>query len=298
MDSLFGISKSLVDIDVVFHNEEQRKQAEIKVEKNRRQRYPIYLDGETVSGKIVVKLRDKKRVDHNGIKVSFIGSIDLFHESSKSYSFLNLSQDLMSTGELTQQTTTFDFEFKNVEKQYECFNGANVRLRYYVSLEISRKFSDIIREKDIWVYCYPTLPTEISTNKKMEVGIEDSLHIEFEYNKDRYHLRDVIVGRVLFYLIRIKIKMMELSIIKRETTGSTPNLYNQSENITKFEIMDGAPIKGEIIPIRLFLGGYELGPTFQDINKKFSVRYYLNLVLVDEENRRYFKQHEIFMYRK
>ena len=28
----------------------------------------------------------------------------------------------------------------------------------------------------------------------------------------------------------------------------------------------------------------------RDINKKFSVRYYLNLVLVDEEERRYFKQ--------
>jgi len=28
----------------------------------------------------------------------------------------------------------------------------------------------------------------------------------------------------------------------------------------------------------------------KDINKKFSVRYYLNLVLVDEEERRYFKQ--------
>ena len=28
----------------------------------------------------------------------------------------------------------------------------------------------------------------------------------------------------------------------------------------------------------------------QDVAKKFSVRYYLNLVLVDEEDRRYFKQ--------
>ena len=47
---------------------------------------------------------------------------------------------------------------------------------------------------------------------------------------------------------------------------------------------------GESIPIRLFLSGYELTPTMKDINKKFSVRYYLNLVLVDEEERRYFKQ--------
>lgn len=37
---------------------------------------------------------------------------------------------------------------------------------------------------------------------------------------------------------------MELSIIRRETTGSVPNQYNESETITKFEIMDGAPVRG------------------------------------------------------
>ena len=49
-------------------------------------------------------------------------------------------------------------------------------------------------------------------------------------------------------------------------------------------------LPGETIPIRLFLGGFDLTPTFRDVNKKFSTRYYLNLVLIDEENRRYFKQ--------
>lgn len=106
----------------------------------------------------------------------------------------------------------------------------------------------------------------------------------------RYHLKDVIVGKIYFLLVRIKIKHMELSIIRRETTGAPPNQYNESETITKFEIMDGAPVRGETIPIRLFLGGFELTPTFRDVNKKFSTRYYLNLVLIDEENRRYFKQ--------
>ena len=62
--------------------------------------------------------------------------------------------------------------------------------------------------------------------------------------------------------------------------------------------MDGAPVKGESIPIRVFLAGYDLTPTMRDINKKFSVRYYLNLVLVDEEDRRYFKQQEITLWRK
>lgn len=61
----------------------------------------------------------------------------------------------------------------------------------------------------------------------------------------RYHLKDVIVGKIYFLLVRIKIKHMELSIIRRETTGSPPNQYNESETITKFEIMDGAPVRGE-----------------------------------------------------
>lgn len=46
--------------------------------------------------------------------------------------------------------------------------------------------------------------------------------------------------------------------------------------------MDGSPSRGETIPIRLFLGGFDLTPTFRDVNKKFSTRYYLSLVLIDE----------------
>ena len=65
---------------------------------------------------------------------------------------------------------------------------------------------------------------------------------------------------------------------------------NVSLYSARYEIMDGAPVKGESIPIRVFLAGYDLTPTMRDINKKFSVKYYLNLVLVDEEERRYFKQ--------
>src|SRR6201995_4089326 len=88
----------------------------------------------------------------------------------------------------------------------------------------------------------------------------------------RYHLKDVIVGKIYFLLVRIKIKHMELSIIRRETTGAAPNQYNESETITKFEIMDGAPVRGEPIPIRLFLGGVELTPTFREGRDKKAYR--------------------------
>ncbi|KAJ7298081.1 hypothetical protein O6H91_18G042000 [Diphasiastrum complanatum] len=181
--------------------------------------------------------------------------------------------------------------------QYESYNGVNVRLRYVLKVTITRNYAtNIVEYKDFWVRNYQPHP-EINNSIKMEVGIEDCLHIEFEYSKSKYHLKDVVIGKIYFLLVRIKIKHMELEIRRRESTGSGPNTYNESETLAKYEIMDGAPVRGESIPIRLFLSPYDLTPTYRNINNKFSVKYYLNLVLVDEEDRRYFKQQEITLYR-
>ena len=154
----------------------------------------------------------------------------------------------------------------------------------------------------------------------MEVGIEDCLHIEFEYERRVYHLQDTILGKIHFLLVRIKIKHMELAVIRRETSGdrvgavttggvpsapgssndSGANIFTETQTLVKYEIMDGAPVKGEVIPVKLSLRGIpaDLTPTYSSVNNRFSVRYFLNLVLVDEEDRRYFKQQEIILWRK
>ena len=159
----------------------------------------------------------------------------------------------------------------------------------------------------------------------MEVGIDECLHIEFEYQKRCYHLQDVITGNIHFILVRIKIKYMELTVIRRECCGDgllsndataainggpssaggggneKGHTITETQTLTRYEIMDGAPVKGERIPVKMWLGGIpaDLSPTVHaSYSTRFSVRYYLNLVLVDEEDRRYFKQQEIILWRK
>ncbi len=173
-------------------------------------------------------------------------------------------RDLDAPGELVQ-TKTYPFDFSNVDKQYESYNGINVKLRYFLRVTVSRQYSpNIVKEMDLWVKNVQALPPpEINNSIKMEVGIEDCLHIEFEYNRSKYHLKDVVIGKIYFLLVRLKIKHMEIEIRKRESTGagfpflhfsfrrrcfclmevkfsgSGSDLYNESETITKFEIMDG-----------------------------------------------------------
>jgi len=50
--------------------------------------------------------------------------------------------------------------------------------------------------------------------------------------------------------VRIKLKHMEIEIRRRETTGTGTSARNESETLAKYEIMDGAPVRGENIPIR------------------------------------------------
>ncbi|XP_065072341.1 vacuolar protein sorting-associated protein 26B-like [Rhopilema esculentum] len=294
--SFFGFGQT-ADVQIELKEADKRKQVEVKNEDGKRDKLYLYYDGESVSGKVhVIPKIPGKKLDHNGIKIEFLGQIELFYDRGNHHEFTSLVKELARPGDLTTKQT-YEFEFVNVEKPFETYTGANVRLRYFLKVTIIRRLADIVRELDIAVHTLSYYP-EVNNCIKMEVGIEDCLHIEFEYNKSKYHLKDVIVGKIYFLLVRIKIKHMELAIIKKEVAGNSPNQYTENETIAKYEIMDGAPVRGESIPIRLFLSGYELTPTMKEVNKKFSVRYYLNLVLVDEEERRYFKQQEVTLWRK
>lgn len=156
-------------------------------------------------------------------------------------------KELALPGELTQNRS-YDFEFMQVEKPYESYVGANVRLRwvckhdgvwfarawsracaeqfgcssmscqfafaqdsdsvdgaaclfysafqpswltclslpprYFLKVTIVRRLSDLVREYDLVVHQLATYP-DVNNSIKMEVGIEDCLHIEFEYNKSK-----------------------------------------------------------------------------------------------------------------
>ncbi|CAN0898733.1 Vacuolar protein sorting-associated protein 26A [Linum grandiflorum] len=296
MNFLIGAFKPPCNISIVFVDRRSRKQVPLKKENGQIATVPLYQSQENIAGEVVVEPTQGKKVEHNGIKIELLGQIELYFDRGNFYDFTSLVRELDVPGDL-YETKSYPFEFSTVEMPHESYSGVNVRLRYILKVTISRNYvNNIVEHQDFVVRNYTPQPP-VNNSIKMEVGIEDCLHIEFEYNKSKYHLKDVIIGKIYFLLVRIKIKNMELEIRRRESTGSGPNTYVETETLAKYELMDGAPVRGESIPVRLFLSPYELTPTYRNINNKFSVKYYLNLVLVDEEDRRYFKQQEITVYR-
>lgn len=73
--SFFGFGQS-VEVEIVLSDAESRKRAEHKTEDGKKEKYFLFYDGETVSGKVSLSLKHpNKRLEHQGIKIEFIGQI-------------------------------------------------------------------------------------------------------------------------------------------------------------------------------------------------------------------------------
>lgn len=73
MTSLFFSTP--LDIDIVLEESDDRPTVDVKLDKNRKEKAPLYLDGESVKGAVTIRPKDGRRLEHTGIKVQFVGVI-------------------------------------------------------------------------------------------------------------------------------------------------------------------------------------------------------------------------------
>lgn len=73
--SFFGFGQS-AEVELVLSDAESRRRVEHKTEEGKKEKYFLFYDGETVSGRVILTLKHpNRRLEHQGIKVEFIGQI-------------------------------------------------------------------------------------------------------------------------------------------------------------------------------------------------------------------------------
>eukprot|EP01010_Urceolus_cornutus_P005637 NODE_999_length_1178_cov_250.157662_g759_i0.p1 GENE.NODE_999_length_1178_cov_250.157662_g759_i0~~NODE_999_length_1178_cov_250.157662_g759_i0.p1 ORF type:complete len:348 (-),score=91.15 NODE_999_length_1178_cov_250.157662_g759_i0:133-1107(-) len=270
----------------------------------------LYDAEEPVNCKVFIK--PTKKITHQGIKVELIGQIVIVNDREEKSEFTNQTKKFAEPGEIRDQLT-LDCNF-DCPKQFESYRGCNARVGYFVKVTIIKSVKNTSHRQEFWVHRIdPTRkPTSDNMAKKsyfkekdfskgvsMEVGVDDILHIEFKYDKKLFHLKERVLGQVNFKVVSLDLQFGEVSIVKREYIGVGDAQFFDAETLQKYEIMDGTPIAGEQVPIRLYLNSVpKLTPTYDLVNNTFSVKYYVNLVLITGDGKRYFKQQEIVIYRK
>lgn len=134
-----------------------------------------YEQHQDVGGMVTLYMAPGKQIEHLGIKIQFIGRIDMsmsVNDHRPHYDFVSLSKELAPPGVLYQQTTEIPFFFRNMDKEHESYRGRNVSVRYFVKVVLERKFLPTLqKEHDIWIQVLGNAPAQ-NEAIKMEVGIE------------------------------------------------------------------------------------------------------------------------------
>lgn len=73
-----------------------------------------------------------------------------------------------------------------------------MRVRYFILVTINRSYNRVTREEEFIVFNPTDTEPESLSNVKNEVGIDGVLHIEFEFDKSHYHLKDCVLGKIYF----------------------------------------------------------------------------------------------------
>jgi len=291
LQNLFGVP---LNITIKFEGEEDRRKACFH---QGGPRGCIYDEGEDLVGTIEINTRMGQRLNHKGISLQFIGQIQrLGGVDETSHDFLNVTKDLVPAGVIVEPMV-LDWAINRVDLQHDTFTGKNVCLRYFVRVSINTWVNTFVQERDIICQRVLSEPPVDEGPIDIETGLESLLNVKVECAKSTYHLRDVIVGRITFLTMKVKIQRVELVLSRKEAyvpnDAGRPNI----DVVTTFEITDGTPVEGSSIPIRMYLKGLSLTPTMKNVQNQFSVLYVLSFVLVGQDDLRYCQRSEITLYR-
>ena len=260
------------------------------------ERFPTFFNGEDISGRVELRIQSKS-VKHKGIRAELHGIIEKYGNIKKTKTFLNMNTDLCPPGEITQEKIMFEFNFQDVKMPYESYKGDYASVKYFIRIVIVSTVKNTEFEKEFAVV-NPYDNSILQKNDepiKMQVGMKNKLSLAIYFQHKNYNCRGTLKGFIAFNFLNINLKFMEVQIVRREIIFGDKKC--EPAYVARYELIDGVPNKNEKIPIRFFLKSYNLTPTYPNIDNVFFVKYYLNLVIADEEDNRYFKQKEICLFR-
>ncbi|KAK7197914.1 vacuolar protein sorting-associated protein-like protein [Novymonas esmeraldas] len=277
------------------------------------ERFSLYGWREPVKGRVVLTPTGSSYA-HFGVVVELIGVASTFREVETRVVFMR--QERQFEPDTLREPTPFEFTF-SAPKEHESYRGIFAKVCYYVQATVKQRIKSPSVREEVWVHRIDTALSESQPDASahmtyfretcfgpasiaMDVGVDNVLHIEFRYDKKIFHMTERVLGKVTYKVADMDIAYGEVGLVRKEFLApgqATESM--EAETLQKFEVMDGTPIVGEVVPIRLSLKSVpRLTPSYKTVENLFSVRYFLNLVLVSQEGRRYFKQQEIQLYRR
>ena len=244
----------------------------------------IFQVGETLT--MTLKITSNKGVfNHRGIDFEYCTEFSPSNGKPIKYNPINLR--LAEAGVIPNEIN-FDLPKCQIPANTQTYNGNSFSVKHWVRVSVKKLIGSVDFNRELVAYNL-TEPSKRIEPLCVRVAVADSIKIDLIINRRRYELDDMIIGGAHFLLVNLKVKSFTVSLIAQEFSEVNGKTIRCKNKIANWEISDGAPVKGEVIPIRLFLGPLNLTPSCSNPEKGYSVTHFLHFSVVTMSGERYYK---------
>lgn len=251
--------------------------------------YPVFINPNVIKGHASFIPPEGKTINHKGISIALFGDYR-DQENRLVHRFYVRKQVIQPEGSL-QSLYEADFTFDSLKLPTATYYGTSINAIFGVEATVSYTFTKTVQESQFIVLFYSPVPHPVPMHN--EIGMRNVLHIEFVFPKSSYDCLECISASAYFILVKLKIVELYMEVFRFESFNSNYLNFEKKTLIKSYQFLDGPPVRGDHVPIRLFLSDADIWPFSAYAGSDLKVEYYLRTHIIDENGKSYYKRMKI-----
>jgi vacuolar protein sorting-associated protein 26 len=248
---------------------------------------PVLTQGDQIGGIVRILVNGVDSYGHLGIELNVIQQYKSKINNEVLERFCIEKKVIANRGSIPSSYKT-QFTLYAIKFPMSSYSGLNIDVSFSLEVRIKQRFVDIVKDFEFGVLLFDEKPANFAS-VAIPIDFDGLFSMEAFFPANFCDSMGCLIGTMVFKHVSVKIVKMMISVLTFEEYSGRAGKISKSGVVKEFELMDGSPVVGERIPIRLFLGEMRLGRevrAFQDT--ELSVKHQLRICVTDHGDKNYF----------
>jgi vacuolar protein sorting-associated protein 26 len=245
--------------------------------------------GEPFNWSVTITVTRGNTFSHRGIDAEFTS--EFYAKDCKPMKLSHVQNRLSDAGTINA-TGTFNFATCLVPPHMQTYRGSLFRVQHWIRISVKKTIGSVTYHEEVTSFEITPMARAIDA-LCVRIAIADNIRIDLMVNRRKYDIADVICGAAHFLLVSLKIKTFTVALVAQEISEVTGKTQKCANVLQTWDMVDGAPVKGEIVPFRLYLAPLALCPSCARAEGGYTVAHFLHFSFVTTNGGKYFKDLQI-----
>lgn len=256
---------------------------------------PLFLVGDSITGKCKILCRPNEKLKHKGILVRLIGRYSAGESLLQEFTVL---EQRISPGAIIESDYVAGFTFDKPRISYPSYHGVKYSLTYHIIVEVKVSvFTKLIKQESI-AFLDPIRVLAPPTPTKIHV-MHPPTCFDIVIDKSIYAMDECINGQIVFGKHKqTGLQTVSLGIVLTERFRDGSQTRSEDITMCKYELVDGCPRPNISIPFVIQLSPLKLWTTKNNHQSVISTNFKIVVFVKRNDQMQQMGEHVIQIYQR